>query len=175
MTFLRRIAFLAVLASLCAGCSEWRAERAFRRVVAQEKSKDGAVVVRDLQQLVARWPATKAAEKARHEIEWLHDLEQSSTRGLGLLAWDAVRRVSMAAERYRVARGRYPERYADLVPRFLPGPILDPWGHEVGYLHTLSGYQAICYGADGIPGGSGEASDILVDTGREIRVGRTGR
>lgn len=174
MTFLRRSVCLAVLVTSCAGCSEWRAERAFRRTVAQEKTKDGAVVVRDLQQLVDRWPATKAAAKARHEIEWLHDLEQSSTRGLGLLAWDAVRRVAMAAERFRSAHGRYPDRYADLVPRFVPGTVTDPWGHEVGYLRTASGYQAICYGADGIPGGTGDASDILVDTGREIRVGHTG-
>jgi hypothetical protein len=161
-------------AVLLSGCGEWRADRAFRRATAGEEHRRPAAVVADLQAVVARWPHSKAAARARREIEWLNDFEQSSKRGRGLLAWDAVRRVAAAAERFRLSRGRFPDAYEEMVPKYLPGPIRDPWGQSVGYLRTAGGYQTVCYGADQIPGGAGDDSDVLVENGREVKVG-TGR
>lgn len=152
------------------GCAEWRAERALKRAVAEVDKRATGDTRKDLRKIVERWPETKAAARAREEIEWLDDLDESSHRGRGLLAWDAVRRVARAVERYRTTNRRYPERFDDLVPRFLAGAVRDPWGQAIGYRRTASGYQTICYGADGIPGGHGEATDILVENGREIHT-----
>lgn len=168
----RLVVVLGLLALFC-GCGEWRAERALREAVSTERKRPPARVREDLARIAERWPETRAAARAREEIEWLDDLEQSAQRGQGLLAWDAVRRVGRAVEQFRVARGRYPEAYEQLVPRFLPGTVRDPWGQAVGYLRTSAGYQVICYGADGIPGGIGDGSDLLVENGREIKVGST--
>lgn len=153
---------------LSAGCAERRAERALRRAQALEQDRRAAQAREQLSEIVRRWPKTRAAQRARLEIEWLDDLDQGVQRGRVLLVWDAVRRVSHAAEAFRLARGRYPERFDELVPVFVPGPVLDPWGHPVGYLRTKDGYQAISFGSDGIPGGSGDAADLLVQNGQVV-------
>lgn len=165
------VPLLCVLA-LAAGCSEGRAGRAFRAATEDAQNRPSAEVRTELQRVIERWPHTRAADLARREIEWMDDLEKSSFNGRALLAWDAVRRVGQAVERYRMRRGRYPERYADLVPLWLPGPIDDPWGQPIGYLRTPRGYQVVCFGSDGIPGGQGDATDVIVENGRAIRRGR---
>lgn len=166
--FFRTLTILTLVAvlSTAIGCSEWRAERAFKRAVEMEKAKPTRDVLLELNKIVERWPMTRAAGKARKEIEWLSDLQDATTRGKGLLAWDSVRKVARAAEQFRVAKGRYPENMEEMIPRFLSGEIRDPWGTPVGYRKTASGYQAICFGADGIPGGTGDDADINIVNGQ---------
>lgn len=43
--------------------------------------------------------------------------------------------------------------------------LLDPWGHPYLYVSPgpLSAYQVLSYGADGRPGGEGEAADLTSD------------
>lgn len=167
-----RIAAAAALVALAllAGCSEQRAERRYHGLIESAESRSAEAQRDALEQIVQRWPRTEAAAKARREIEWIDDLAIVSERGPALMAWDAVRDVSRAAERFRLDRGRFPDSVADLVPRYLPTVRRDPWGHEVQYLRRGDGYRVICYGKDGLPGGTGHAGDVLVDTGREVKV-----
>jgi hypothetical protein len=148
------------------GCSGRQAEKAFRRAVAEEGRRSPSYTRDALRQIIQRWPQSPAAARARLEIEWLDDLELGSKKGQALRVWDAVRRVGRAVEQFRLAHRRFPARFEEMVPEFLPGPVLDPWGHPVDYRPTPGGYQAICYGADGIPGGTGDAVDILVENSR---------
>jgi hypothetical protein len=155
---------LLVVGALCAvGCAERRAERALQQVTATGRFAPPAETRAALAEIAQRWPQTAAAAKAREEIEWLDEFEVSSQRGKALLAWDAVRKVGRAAERHQVDRGRFPASFDELVPRYLPAAVVDPWGNPVDYRVIPGGYQAVSYGSDGIPGGRGEAEDILVE------------
>ncbi len=160
---------------LGAGCTERRAQHALQHALALERDRRPDQARAQLAELVRRWPMTRAAGQARIEIEWLDDLAQGAQRGQALLVWDAVRRVARAAEAFRLARGRFPERFDELVPHYLPGPVLDPWDRAVGYLRTDHGYQVICYGSDGLPGGVGDAADLLVDDGQLASAKRGAR
>ncbi|HEX6883186.1 MAG TPA: type II secretion system protein GspG [Planctomycetota bacterium] len=44
---------------------------------------------------------------------------------------------------------------------------VDPWGNEYVYLLDAEGVHVLSYGADGVPGGEGEAADILSDALQE--------
>ena len=162
---------VCVVAALAPGCAERRAESAFQEAVAGEKDRPAAEVRADLARIVASWPDTRAAEKARREMQWLADLEQSSRGGRQLLAADAVRADARAVELFRAAAGHYPERLEETAPRCLRSIPVDPWGRPVSYLRTPGGYKVFCYGADGAPGGSGDDTDIVVVDGREIHAG----
>lgn len=51
--------------------------------------------------------------------------------------------------------------------------LTDPWGHPYLYVAPgpVSAYQVLTYGADGAPGGTGEAADITSD---DLGAGRSG-
>jgi hypothetical protein len=160
---------LAILLSalvLAAGCAERRAERDLRETLGRphETTADRR---EDLQRVVERWPGTAAAEAAHRELESLDSLAQATVRGRSLRAWDAVRGVATAAERYRLRHGHYPPDADALVPRYLDRPVVDPWGSPVLYRRKGRGYQVVCYGSDGLPGGTGDQSDLFVVDGRE--------
>ena len=158
---------------LAAGCAESRAEKAFQQAVAKEKEGSLEPVRDDLREITEQWPKTDAARKARRELQWIETLLTAEARGPSLLAWDAVREVSNAAERFRMVKGRYPRTLDEMVPRYLDGPVRDPWGSEIVYRRTKKGYQVVCYGEDGIPGGSDLGTDLLIDTG-DVIEGRAG-
>lgn len=165
------IAALVACAALF-GCSEQRAERAFRRAAEREQTAPLAEVRDELAGVRARWPRTRAAARAEREIEWIDAILSASARGPHLLAWDAVRKVGGAAERFRAAHRRFPDSLDEMVPRYLAGPVLDPWNEPVRYRRTPRGYQVASYGADRVPGGSGADSDLLVENGRRVGIGR---
>ncbi len=167
-TALAALAIVALAAS--SGCAEQRAERRYRALIESADARSVEAQREALAEIVARWPKTEAAAKAEREIEWINDLAVVSERGPALMAWDAVRDVSRAAEQFRLDRGRFPESLDEMVPSYLPAVRRDPWGHAVRYQRHGDGYRVICFGKDGIPGGTGHASDVLVDTGREVTV-----
>ena len=163
-----------LLLLLPAGCSgESAAERAFEEATSRQGERPLGQVREQLQQIIARWPETHAARKAQRELEWVETLLAAEARGPSLLAWDAVREVASAAEKFRLAHGRYPARLSEMVPRFLDGVVRDPWGFDVDYHRTRKGYQVVCYGEDGIPGGSDLGTDLVIDTGQVVRGPRT--
>jgi hypothetical protein len=164
-------AAVAIAAVAAAGCSERRAENAFLRAVAEESHGAPSRAREAFRQIAERWPRSAAAARARLEIEWLDELEAGSKRGQALRVWDAVRQVGRAAELFRLSHRRFPDRFDEMVPEWLPGGVLDPWGHAVEYRRTAGGYQAISYGADGIPGGNGDDADILVENSHLRPIG----
>lgn len=50
------------------------------------------------------------------------------------------------------------EGLADVAPQRL---LADPWGHDVYYLRVAGGFWLMSWGADGEPGGDGDAADIV--------------
>ena len=153
------------------GCAGRRAEAAFREAVALEEKASLEAARVKLEEVVRRWPDTPAADDARREIEWIDAVLDAAAHGPSLAAWDAVRKVSRAAEEFRLAEGRYPRSLDEMVPRWLEGPVRDPWGHEVRYAPAPDGYRVICYGSDGLPGGQGDATDLVVENGNEVHRG----
>ena len=91
-------------------------------------------------------------------------LAEATARGLSLRAWDAVRSVAQAAERFRLRHGRYPKDVRELIPRYIEDRVADPWGGEVLYVASGAGYKVISYGSDGMPGGTADAADVMVDS-----------
>lgn len=156
---------------LCCSCAEFRAERALERSLERADSISADDLRAELAEIDRRWPRTSAAKRARRELEWLADLRHVAVHGPALLAWDAVRDLANAVERHRLREGRYPNSADELVPRYLERLPTDPWGNAVMYERFSGGYRVVCYGEDGIPGGSGPSSDLLVRNGREVHVG----
>lgn len=39
--------------------------------------------------------------------------------------------------------------------------LADPWGNEIYYLRVAGGYWLMSWGADGAPGGDGDAADVV--------------
>lgn len=85
-----------------------------------------------------------------------------------------LEKVSNAVELYRLETGTYPDDLIDLVeqPQGVDrwkGPymrkqsqLLDPWGNPLVLKHPgeRGNFDLISYGADGRPGGEGDAADI---------------
>ena len=156
---------LAALALLVlSSCSSEKPAREAFRSVMSDSDRPVAELRADLEALIERWPESKAAAQARAELESPDALSEATARGLSLRAWDSVRSVAQAAERFRLAYGRYPKGMNELVPRYLEERVADPWGGEVIYVPDGSGYKVISYGSDGVPGGIEDAADVMVDS-----------
>src|SRR5260221_5320425 len=92
-----------------------------------------------------------------------------------------IEMLGAALDAYRLDNGRYPVTAQGLAsplqaptpdpPMNWKGPYLrkdvplDPWGHPYAYVcpgeHNPAGYDLVSYGADGQPGGDGEAGDVV--------------
>ena len=85
-----------------------------------------------------------------------------------------LEKIGSAIELYRLETGQFPESLSDLVKRpqgleRWSGPyvrkqsqLLDPWGNELVIQRPgeHGDFDLISYGADGRPGGEGDAADI---------------
>ncbi|UCF66247.1 MAG: type II secretion system protein GspG [Acidobacteriota bacterium] len=156
------------------GCTEQRASHDLERTLAARQEEPLEEVRADLERVVRDWPGTKAATKAQQELQWIDDLLAATVRGPMLRAWDSVREVGEAAERFKLDHQRYPSSFSELVPTYLRGVVRDPWGHHVRYRRAGHGYQVVCYGEDGLPGGTGTSTDVLIENGERVRVGAAG-
>lgn len=89
------------------------------------------------------------------------------------LAKTGVGLVVSKMEAYRIAHGGWPDTDDGLGPLSDSGPdaayyltpdqLLDPWGRPYLYIRPGPGahpYEIVSYGADGQPGGEGEAADV---------------
>lgn len=166
-----RTSLILLAITLSAGCTERRAERAFRTAVTMEETHPLPEVRDALQDIVKHYPKTKAAGRARQELEWIDDILSAAARGPLLRAWDAIRQVSMAVERFRVREKRLPEALEELVPRELADVVHDPWGVPIRFSKRGNGYVVVCYGADGLPGGGGNNTDFVIENGKFVYGG----
>lgn len=158
---------------LAGGCAQRRAQSAFKDAIELEETEGLPAAREALHQLINRWPKTKAAERARAEIEWIDDILSAAARGPLLAAWDSIRKVSVAVEKFRVRERRFPEQLEELIPRYLAGQVLDPWGVPVRFDRRGDGYVVVSYGADGLPGGTGNNTDFVIQNGRFKYGGRS--
>lgn len=82
--------------------------------------------------------------------------------------------AGQGVDAFRVMRGRYPSteeglqiliQEGFLKPNSEGGRLVDPWGKEYIYLYPgqahPDGFDIKSYGADGQPGGDGDAADIV--------------
>ena len=70
-------------------------------------------------------------------------------------------RLDAALQAYVADGGKLPEEgdLSFLVPKYLPTPPLDPWGHPYEYLSNGERVILSSLGADGVHGGIGEDED----------------
>lgn len=161
---------LAALALLPA-CKENRAGRLESEAAKAIESRDFETAVSQLERIVAEFPGTAAAERAREQIVLYRGLAEAVRRYPSRRAADQMVRVARAVERYHADRGTWPSSLGDLVPSHLAVAPSDPWGRPLGYrlLGGSTGYALECLGSDGVPGGDGEASDLEVRDGRFVK------
>jgi general secretion pathway protein G len=75
-------------------------------------------------------------------------------------------------EMFKLQKHRLPASLDELVSsKYLAKEPLDPWGHA--YVLTSAGgsYSFLCYGADGIPGGTDENADITPENVDSLLAG----
>lgn len=46
-----------------------------------------------------------------------------------------------------------------------PSELVDAWGNEIVYIRTANGFWLVSWGADGAPGGEGDAADVVYISG----------
>ena len=162
---------LALAASLWApGCAEQKADRLYRQAAARVERDDLAGAVDLFERIVSEHPETPAAERARSDLVLYRGLLEASERFPVRRAADLVVQVARALERYRHEKGGAPESLSALVPAFLGAEPADPWGRRLSYRTTPGGgYVLSCFGADGVPGGEGAETDLVVADGRLVR------
>jgi hypothetical protein len=155
------------LAVLTVGCSEYAAGRRYDQ--AQRHIREGEFVeaVRLLDQVIARYPETEAAEHARNEVTLFRGLAGAVERYPLRRVRDQMIETARAVYKFRSRGGGWPSSLSRLTPKYLDGPLRDPWGRPLVYVVKPRGrgYVLACYGSDGQRGGAGEASDWFIENG----------
>ena len=67
---------------------------------------------------------------------------------------------------YKLKNRRYPDRVEQLVPKYLTHLPTDGWGNAFIYERipgSQTGMRLRSYGADGVPGGTGENADLWLE------------
>lgn len=80
-----------------------------------------------------------------------------------------------AIEMYRLNSKKYPQRLEDLVTANVVKKLqTDPWGHPYHYSPPSGSkrFAVSSYGADGVPGGEGEAQDLTPENIDQVVGGR---
>jgi hypothetical protein len=164
------VVFLMALMFSCG--KESRAQRVYHQAQehVQAGELDDAVLLLD--RIVADYPTTETARKARKEVLLYRGLTAAEIMYPYRRAEERVIRTARALQRYRDRRRAWPEHLSALVPDYLDRVPWDPWGRELLYRAKPSGrgYVLACYGADGEPGGEGDDRDWLVENGSFVRA-----
>lgn len=71
-------------------------------------------------------------------------------------------RIAAQVREFRVSTGELPasrEGVEGVVAD--PADLVDGWGNPVLYLRVAGGFWVVSWGADGAPGGTGDAADVV--------------
>jgi hypothetical protein len=160
---------VALAIVVLAGCREQHAERLYREAGRKVERGDLAAAVTRYDRILAEYPDTLAAARAKSDVILYRGLLDASKRYPVRRAGDLLIQAARALERYRLAGGSLPSSLRDLVPTYLPSEPVDPWGRALEYrLKPGGGYVISCRGADGAEGGAGENRDLVVEDGRFV-------
>jgi hypothetical protein len=155
---------LVVPLSSCGG-SERRAERLWRQAIERVEKGDTQGAVDRLQKILDEYPDARIAEKAREQITVYRGLATAVQDYPLRRARELMVQIARASESYQRDHGRTPATLDELVPVKIASVPNDPWGHPFLYASTGRGYRLTCQGADGAPGGSADAADLIVVDG----------
>jgi general secretion pathway protein G len=79
---------------------------------------------------------------------------------------NTLRALGSALKIYYSHHGKYPDASEGLqalvTDRILESPPKDAWNHVIAYTVTDGRYRIVSYGADGQPGGTGNATDLVL-------------
>lgn len=170
-----RLVLALSIAAASLGCSDQKADRLYREAAARVDRGDLEVAVERLERIVRDYPDSPAAARARKDVIVYRGLLEAARRYPVRRAADSVIQTSRAIERYHRERKAWPVRLDDLVPAYLPAVPADPWGRRLGYrVKERGGYVLSCLGSDGAQGGTGDASDLVVEDGAFVKGGPEG-
>ncbi len=155
-----RVGAPVLVLALCSssGCThDAAAARAYERAQAHVESDEIEDAVRELESIVAKYPETEVAGKAREDLTLYRGLTEAVETYPERRVRDTMIRAARAVYNYR-RRGSWPKSLDDVrAPN-------DPWGRPLLYkLKSGGGYVLGCLGADGQPGGEGEAQDLFIE------------
>jgi len=164
---------IAIVLPTCVGCSgrESRAEALYDEAHEHVERSEFVDAVRLYEEILDQYPGTSASKKAGREIELYRGLSLAVDTYPVRRIRDQMISTGRAIYKYEDRHRRWPKSLGDLVPKYLSEAPVDPWGRELVYLvkSRRRGYVLGCYGADGRPGGEGEARDWYIENGRFVR------
>jgi len=159
------VAVVFVIAASSCGGAERRAERLWRQAIEHVEKGDTQGAVDRLQKIIDEYPDARIAEKAREQIVVYRGLATAVQVYPVRRARELMVLIARASESFRRENGRTPNTLDEIVPAKIASVPNDPWGHPFLYAATARGYRLTCQGADGAPGGAGEAADLIVVDG----------
>jgi len=162
-----------VVMSSWVGCGgrESRAQALYDEAHEHVERAEFVDAVRLYEEILDKYPGTSVSEKVGKEISLYRGLSLAVDTYPVRRVRDQMIQTGRAIYRYEDRRGRWPKSLGDLVPQYLSEAPVDPWGRELvyGVKPRRRGYVLGCYGADGRPGGEGEARDWYIEDGRFVR------
>lgn len=161
------VALAVVIVASMTSCAsrERHAERLWRQ--AQERVEKGETqqAVDLLQKIIDEYPDAEIAAKARDQIVVYRGLAHAVQSYPTRRAREMMVQLARAIESFRSRGDRGPATLDELVPAQLAAIPSDPWGKPFAYAASGRGYRLVCFGADGVAGGSGDAADLVVVDG----------
>jgi hypothetical protein len=164
---------VAVMGATIFGCGgrESRAQALYDEAQEHVERSEFVEAVRLYEEILDKYPGTAVSNKASREIELYRGLSLAVDTYPVRLVRDQMIRTGRAIYQYEDRHRRWPKSLGELVPKYLSEAPIDPWGRELVYLvkSRKRGYVLGCYGANGRPGGEGEARDWYIEDGRFVR------
>ena len=155
---------------LACGGDESRAERLYGKAKDHVDAGELQQAADRYQEILDRYGATKAAERARHGLVLVRGLDRAVRTYSARTARQLMVETARAIQSYHARRGAWPESFDRLLQEWIQESPIDPWGRLLRYARKPRGrgYVLACYGADGRPGGQGDDGDFYVEDGEFV-------
>ncbi len=113
-----------------------------------------------------RYGSTEWGAKAAKQLPFYEAANQMSQFSKALLVKEDFRAIGRACEMYKARRDKYPDTIQQLLPEYVKKVMKDPWGRPYLYVADSRHYTLACFGEDQIPGGDGDAKDVILESGK---------